>query len=112
MDEPTFPGCYVECRIAGVLEAEQKTKQKRYRNDRLIAVASCSLLYEDLNNLRDLNPSVLKQIEEFFVNYQRARGVTFKILSRQGPMRALAILREASSQASQKSGESAAVASR
>jgi inorganic pyrophosphatase len=103
MDEPTFPGCYAECRIVGVLKAEQKTKQKKYRNDRLIGVALCSLLYEDLNDLRDLNPSVLKQIEEFFVNYQRARGVTFTILSRQGPKRAFAILRAASSQASRKS---------
>src|SRR4030095_8015500 len=37
VDEPTFPGCSLECRLIGVLEAEQKAiDQKKKRNDRLI----------------------------------------------------------------------------
>jgi inorganic pyrophosphatase len=39
IDEPTFPGCQVECRLIGVIEAEQEQSGKKIRNDRLIAVA-------------------------------------------------------------------------
>jgi len=39
------------------------------RNDRLIAVAQASLLYADVKDLAGLNGVVLKQVEEFFVNY-------------------------------------------
>src|SRR4030095_8345221 len=39
MDEPTFPGCLLECKLVGVLEAEQEEKKKKKRNPRLIAVA-------------------------------------------------------------------------
>jgi len=38
MDEPTFPGCLLECRLVVILEAEQKARdQRKKRNDRLIA---------------------------------------------------------------------------
>ena len=96
VDEPTFPGCLLECRLIGILEAEQKAMdQKKKRNDRLIAVAQQSLQYAEINHLRDVNQTVLKQIEAFFVNYQKVRDVSFTILAHGGPDRALEALREA-----------------
>ena len=63
----------LEGRLVGILEAEQKGKyQEKKRNDRLIAVAEQSLLYAGIHHLRDLNQTVLKQIEAFFVNYQKS----------------------------------------
>ncbi len=97
-DEPLFPGCLVDCRLIGAIEAEQEQDGEKYRNDRLIAVATASLLYSDLKNIDDLNPKVLKQIEEFFVNYQRVRGVMFKVLGRHGAGRAMEILQAAAEQ--------------
>ena len=94
-DEPLFPGCLVDCRVIGAIEAEQEQEGKKYRNDRLIAIATASVLYSELNNINDLNPKVLKQIEDFFVNYQRVRGVIFKVLGRHGADRAVQILRAA-----------------
>src|SRR4051812_48346051 len=38
MDEPSYPGCLVECRVLGILKAKQ-TKKKEKRNDRVIAIA-------------------------------------------------------------------------
>src|SRR5579864_2441007 len=70
MDEPTFPGCLLECRLVGVIEALQEEKGEERRNDRLIAVASQSIRYSDVHDLDDLNTAVLKQVEEFFINYQ------------------------------------------
>src|ERR1051326_6735268 len=61
MDEPTFPGCVVECRLIGVLKAKQEEKDehsarpKMKRNDRLIAVASASQTYADIRDISDLN---------------------------------------------------------
>jgi|GEM_PF-573361 len=75
MDAPAFPGCLVECRLVGMLEAEQTKGQRKIRNDRLIAVANQSLRYSDIHHLRDLNRTLVKQIEAFFINYQKARKV-------------------------------------
>jgi inorganic pyrophosphatase len=95
MDEPTFPGCLLECKLVGVLEAEQEEKNKRKQNPRLIAVAKQSLLYSNVTRLSDIDPTILKQIEAFFINYQKVRDVRFTILARRGPDRALKILRAA-----------------
>ena len=97
-DEPLFPGCLVECMLIGAIEAEQEEKGKNKRNDRLIAVAQQSLLYSEFKEIDDLNPTVLKQIEAFFVNYQKVREVKFKIIGRSGPKRAIEILRRAALQ--------------
>jgi inorganic pyrophosphatase len=92
MDEPAFPGCLVECRLVGVIEALQEEQGEEHRN--LIAVASQSIRYSDVYDLYDLNKTVLKQVEEFFTNYQRVRGVRFKILARQGRRKAARMLEE------------------
>jgi len=98
MDEPTFPGCMLDCGLIGVMEAEQEEEGKMVRNDRLIAVATQSLRYADVKHVRDLNDTVLKQIEAFFVNYQKLRNVELRILGRRGPEGALEILRKATEQ--------------
>jgi inorganic pyrophosphatase len=94
-DEPLFPGCLVECSIIGALKAEQKEKRHTNRNDRLIAVADQSLLYSDIKRLKDLNPKVMEQIEAFFINYQKVRGVAVRIFGHAGPQEARQILAEA-----------------
>jgi inorganic pyrophosphatase len=92
-DDPLFPGCLVDCLLAGVIEMEQEEQGEKKRNDRLIAVAKASLLYAELKDLADLNPTVLKQIEAFFVNYQKVRDIEVNVLGRRGPDKALEILR-------------------
>ena len=83
-DEPTFPACQIDCRIIGVIKAKQRENGKETRNDRLIAVAATSVLYAAVQNISDLEPAVLKQVEDFFVNYQKVRDVKFTILARDG----------------------------
>ena len=67
-----------------MLKAEQTEKGKMKRNDRLIAVATASALYGSIAELSDLEPAVLKQVEESFVNYQKVRDINFEILKREG----------------------------
>jgi inorganic pyrophosphatase len=96
-DAPLFPGCSVDCRLVGAIEMEQEAEGEKNRNDRLLAVATQSLLYSQTHNISDVNPTVLKQIEDFFVNYQRVRNIKVKILGNGGPDRAIEILRRAAS---------------
>jgi inorganic pyrophosphatase len=99
-EEPTFPGCQVACRLIGVLKATQKDKDHTFRNDRLIAVAQASVLHASLTDLAQLEPAVLKQIEDFFTNYQKVRDIEFTVLAREGPAAAQTILAQATEHAS------------
>jgi inorganic pyrophosphatase len=98
-DEPMFPGCEVECRLVGVIAAEQKEKGEEKRNDRIVAVAAGSVLYGGVNELSDLEAAVLKQIEEFFTNYQKVRDIDFKVLERRGSQSASELVKRTSTKA-------------
>lgn len=96
MDEEAFPGCVIEGRLIGVIEAEQTGKQKRLtRNDRLIGVCAKSHEYEEIKSLKDLKGREVEEIEHFFVSYNQLRGRDFKLLGRAGPNRATKILHRA-----------------
>jgi len=95
-DAPLFPGCEVDCRLIGVIKAEQEQEGETKRNDRVIAVAEQSLLYSETHSLTDLNAAVLKQIEDFFVNYQRVRDIRVTILDRGDSADAQMVVQKAS----------------
>jgi inorganic pyrophosphatase len=80
MDEPAFPGCVVESRIVGVIQAEQTEKGDTVRNDRVLAVALASHIHADIKEPKDLNSRMIEQLEDFFVAYNKARGTKFKLL--------------------------------
>jgi inorganic pyrophosphatase len=95
-DEPTFAACQIDCRLIGVIKASQKEKGSETRNDRLIAVAAASVLYAGVEEISDLEPALLKQVEDFFVNFQKVRDVEFTILTREGSRNARKLLDAAS----------------
>lgn len=81
MDQCAFPGCLVQCRMLGVLEAIQTEKNgKQERNDRLVGVADCSILYADLKKVQDINKHMVQEIENFFIDYNRHMGKKFEPL--------------------------------
>lgn len=94
MDEPTFTGCVVSCRLIGVMEAEQTEDGETERNDRLIAVADHSRDYSDVKSLDDLNSNMLKEIEQFFITYNKEKGKKFKVLRMRGPGQALKLVKK------------------
>jgi len=97
MDQPAFVGCLVTCRLIGGIKAEQKEpKKKPERNDRLLAVASKSIEYEDISSYTDLTKKVLDQIEHFFISYNQVKGKTFTPTGRFGVQAAAKIVRQAS----------------
>jgi inorganic pyrophosphatase len=94
MDLPVFTGCVVPSRLIGVIEAEQTEDGETDRNDRLLAVAAHSKDYSDVNSLQDLNGTMLKEIEQFFVNYNKEKGKKFRVLGRKGPQEAMKLLKK------------------
>lgn len=92
MDAPTHAGCLVEVRIVGVIAAEQSEGGRKVQNDRLLGVAIHSYQHEAIRSVADVGRTVLSQIEEFFISYNRQRGRTFKVKSTSGPRRALQLL--------------------
>jgi inorganic pyrophosphatase len=94
MDEPAHVGCLVDVRVIGVIEAEQTEHGKTETNCRLLAVAVHSYSHEKLRSINEMSQSLLDQLEEFFVSYNKLRGKKFRITGQGGPKRALAIIRK------------------
>jgi inorganic pyrophosphatase len=94
MDEPTFTGCVVPCRLLGVMEATQTDDGETERNDRLIAVADHSRDYSEAKSLEDLSSNMLKEIEQFFITYNKEKGKKFKVLRMRGPGQALKLVKK------------------
>ena len=82
--------------MIGVIKAEQEEEGEITRNDRVIAVAEGSLLYAETRTLQDLSPTIEKQIEDFFTNYQRAHNIRFTVLERGESQETRAVLQKTS----------------
>jgi inorganic pyrophosphatase len=95
MDEPAFPGCLVPARLLGVIEGEQTEGRKKFRNDRLIAVAADNHTHSDIRDISHLNTKMLEEIEAFFTNYHALSGTRFKALGRKGPKPAWKLVKAA-----------------
>jgi inorganic pyrophosphatase len=95
MDEPAHVGCVLQARLVGVIEAEQtEGSKKKIRNNRLIAVAVHSYNHERIRSISDINQSIIDQVGEFFVSYNKSRGKKFKVTGTYGPSRALKLVEE------------------
>ena len=93
MDEPAHVGCLLDVRVIGVIEAEQTQDGKSETNSRLLAVAIHSYSHENITSIKEVNPSILDQLESFFVSYNKLRGKKFKVTGRGGPSRALDLIK-------------------
>jgi inorganic pyrophosphatase len=50
----------------------------------MVAVAVGSRLYAKVSDLDDLAPTLMDEIEQFFINYNKMRGRVFKPTARRG----------------------------
>jgi inorganic pyrophosphatase len=66
---------------------------KTFRNDRMLAVAIHSRLYAAVRELDDLPPSLVDEIEQFFINYNVMRDRVFKPIARRGSKHAWSLLK-------------------
>ena len=94
-DEPFFPGCMIDVRLIGVVEALQTADGETYRNDRLMAVPLLSRRYAGARAIEDLPEGVVGEANQFWVNYNRLRGRTFEVLTLGDAARAVGLLEAA-----------------
>jgi inorganic pyrophosphatase len=94
MDVPAYPGIVAESRIVGVLEAQQTEDGNTIRNDRIIAVAKDSYVNSDIKKPSDLNSNMVREVEQFFVTYNKEHGKGFKILGVRGAKAALRLIKK------------------
>jgi inorganic pyrophosphatase len=95
MDEPAFTGCLVKARLLGVIEGEQIEGKQKTRNDRLVAVAEMSHEYAHLKQLSDLPKQLLRELQEFFVNYHHLEGKEYRLLGCKGKAAAMNLIKQA-----------------
>jgi len=77
----TFPGCMVKCRLLGAIKAEQREKDgKTVRNDRYIMAPIVSGGDKASFDAEHFLPNMLKELEAFFINYNKQEGKEFRPL--------------------------------
>jgi inorganic pyrophosphatase len=95
MDEAAFPGCIVACRVIGAILGEQDEDGETVENHRLIAVENENHNYSTVKRLSDLGKSLLKELEQFFVDYHALSKEKFRVEKCVGRRRALALIQRA-----------------
>jgi inorganic pyrophosphatase len=93
MDAPAHVGCLIDVRIIGIIKAEQTQNGKAESNDRLLGVAVHSYNHENLESISDVSSTLLDQLEEFFISYNKQRGKKFKVTGTGGPRKAIGFLK-------------------
>ena len=94
MDALSWPGCFMECKVLGVIEAEQTEDDKTARNDRIIAAAIASRRYEEANDLFSIDPYLVDEIINFLESYNRLEKKEFKVLGKQGSDKAINLIKK------------------
>ena len=75
-----FPGCVMDCRLIGCIEAEQLHGGTQLRNDRFLAVPEQSRVFENAISIEDIPFTLITEIESFFINYMHGEGKEFHLL--------------------------------
>lgn len=104
MDAPAHVGCLIDVRLIGAIAAQQTQDGKKETNDRLLGVASHSYDHEHLKTVDEVSKTLLSQVEEFFVSYNKQRGRKFKIISIGGPPTAIKLLKTGMKRHKRKTG--------
>ena len=93
-EEAAFPGCLVECRVIGIMKAEQKKNNKTIRNDRVLGVAVASTIFSSIKDVSDLNKETIQDLVRFFETYHLKQKDDFKVISIDGAKEAIRLIKE------------------
>jgi inorganic pyrophosphatase len=69
-----FPGCIMDVRIVGCLQATQTAGKKSIRNDRFIGVLEQSTVYDRVMSIEELPTTLIDNIKLFFSTYLATEG--------------------------------------
>lgn len=94
MNEPSYPGCLLECRVIGVIEAEESEEDKTIRNDRFIAVAIESHHFKGLKSFKQLDKYNQDELINFLEAYNKLSKKTFKAIKCKGSEVAIQLIKK------------------
>jgi inorganic pyrophosphatase len=94
-DAATMPGLVLACRLIGVLQIEQRSKNKRERNDRLFAVPRRSHSEKGLRDVSDLSKPIQEELEKFFIATDELEDKKLEIIGWKGSKPALKAVKAA-----------------
>ena len=95
MDEASWPGCIIECKVVGVIKAEQKIENNTQRNDRIIVVPLVSKKYKTINSIFDFDKPVINETENFLESYTQQDKKQFQVIGKEGPEFAIKLIKKA-----------------
>jgi inorganic pyrophosphatase len=90
INEPTFPGCQIDCRPLGVL----KMLDRGEPDDKIIAVPSNDPFYHEYFDIADLSQHYLKEVEHFFHIYKDLEGRRVEIVGWEKSEVAMKVIQE------------------
>ena len=76
INEPTFPGCQIDCRPLGVL----KMLDRGEPDDKILAVPCHDPYYHEYFDIADLSQHYLSEVEHFFHTYKDLEGRRVEIV--------------------------------
>jgi len=94
-DAATVPGLVLTCRLLGLLQIKQKSRNKKERNDRLFAVPRRSHAERGLRDVTDLSKPIQEELEKFFIATDELEDKELKIIGWKGPKVALKAVKDA-----------------
>jgi inorganic pyrophosphatase len=90
----SFPGCCMDCRLIGAIKANQTEEDgETVRNDRFLAIPEVSQLFQNIQSTDQLPDGIIKQIENFFKNYNEEAGKKFEVIETVGAEEAYGLLK-------------------
>ena len=89
-EEPVFPGCLVDARVLGVLHMRDMGEE----DHKIVAVEHSDPRLSLINDLGDVTPHLLREIETFFNTYKDLEGKRTEIIGWWGREDALRLIHE------------------
>lgn len=96
MDEITYPGCIVECRVIGVLKLLQTKGAGEIRNDRFVTVPANMEEMNEIKTIEHLNEHKINAITYFFKSYNLFKKKDVRVIEIGGPKEALKLIKKQS----------------
>jgi inorganic pyrophosphatase len=94
-DAATLPGLVLTCRLIGILQIEQTSKNKKERNDRLFAVPRRSHSERSLRDVHDLSRPIQEELEKFFIATDELEDKKLEIIGWKSPKVATKAIKDA-----------------
>jgi inorganic pyrophosphatase len=93
-EDSFLPGSLLECEIIGAIKAQQTTGNETVRNDRIIGVPTMTIEKDKETALENLSQGKIKEIEDFFIYYNKIEKKEFKPLGILNAKEAWKIIRQ------------------